>query len=158
MRILNNFSENEIPLIAKQIREIIRNEEDLTKRDIKEIERLLKQSSFYIATENNNICGFIARKRLIGNYYEIKSWYVIPAYRGNGLGDKLFKEATADSQQIYLCATFKEEILNKIKLYNFEQIKLLDLPVRVLIAYITNRSWKSILKHLFINRSYLLIS
>ena len=158
MRILNEFSRSEFLRVSEQIHELIFNEEDLTKRGREEIKKLLEQSSFYVAIENNKICGFISRERLKGTYFEIKSWYVIPSCRGTGLAEKLFNKAISDSQNTYICATFKKEVMNKIKLHKFKQIKLTDLPLKVLISYIFSRSWKSILKHLFVKRSYLLKS
>ena len=157
MVILNSFSTQDILIIARQIHNIILTDSNLTNRSLDEITKLLKKNSFYVYLNRNVVCGFLSRERLIGNYYEVKSWYVTPTYRNTGLADTIFKKATEDPSKFYIGVTFNLTITNKVKKFNFHQIAMTNLPLKVLVAYIASRSLTSIFKHLFINKSYLLL-
>lgn len=158
MRILNKFPDRQIEVIAGQIHQMILREINLTNRNLGYIKRMLKNCFFYISLEKEDkINGFIAKEKLIGNYYEVKSWYVTPENRGSGLADKLLLKSIEDLNNNYLSNTFETYIVIKLKSYGFKQISISDLPWKVILYYILTRNVNSIIKHLFSKRSYLLL-
>lgn len=157
MVIRNEFTNQEIGNLTEQLYDFIKSEQQLTDRKKSNIKTLIEKKSFYIAMEDNKVCGFIAKEYLAHNYYELKCWYVIPSHRSTGLSIELIKQSTSDTTHIYLGVTFQKDIIDKLAPYGFKHINLLHLPLSVLWKYIATRSWKSILKHLFKNKSYLLI-
>lgn len=158
MVILNKFTHDQIPIVADQICFLIRQEKNLTNRSKTWIEKLLKKQLFYVAVEGNlMVCGFIAKEALINNYYELKCWYVVPNLRNTGLAQKIFAKAIIGNQQKLFCVTFLPVVVKKVEYFNFKQIALFELPPAVIISYLLTRQRKSVIRHLFYQKSYLLI-
>jgi hypothetical protein len=158
MVIKNKFYSKDIDYISQQIYIAIQKEKNLTKRPLEYIKKGLKIGIFYIALEKSDqVIGFIIKEKLISNYYEIKSWYIIPNKRYCGIGNRLINFALSDKNCYYLSVTFQSKMIDILGHYGFKQISLLYLPTNVLIRYLTTRNWFSILTHIFIKRSYLMI-
>lgn len=158
MDISNSFSEHEIPQIAGKIFSHIHSEPHLTNRSMSYIYKLLRSKAFFIMMDKKKqVKGFIAKERLSGNYYELKCWYIVPSERNRGLSKKIFDAATQDKRHTYLLATFQKEIAETLKMDGFQPISFINLPANVLLRYLITRHWSSILRHLFIRKSYLII-
>jgi hypothetical protein len=158
MDILNSFPQDKVSDVAGQIFTYIQNEPELTNRSLHYIENLLRKKSFYVMMgAKKHIVGFIAKEKLAGNYYELKCWYIIPSERKKRLSEKIFLAAIQDKKHIYVGVTFQKEIVDKLKQYGFRKISLINLPPLVLFKYLSTRQWRSIIKHLFVRKSYLII-
>ena len=158
MEIRNKFNEEEIGEIAQQIYLLIKNEKKLTNRRIGEINNLLRDKGVVMVFDRNKkITGFIIKRKLYKNYYEVMSWYIEPVYRGKGVASKLIKNITSNKNQIYFSATSQERIVNIVKKYGFRKGSLSDLPLMVVVKYLITRSHVSIFNFLFKKRSYFLI-
>jgi len=155
--IRNNFPEKKIYKLATEVYSLIKNEDNLTNRDIKEIRKWLSGGFLYLALINNQIIGFIAREKTINNFYEIKSWFVRKEYRENGIGGKLIKQAIKKEGLNYLMATFQEKIIKRTAKLGFKKTIFTKLSLSVVLKYLSKRNLSSILKHLFKERSVLLI-
>lgn len=119
---------------------------------------LLVRECFYVMVNpEKHVIGFIAKEHLMDNYYELKSWYIVPSKRSQGLSDKIFLEAIKKKEHIYLGVTFQKEIVKRLQSYGFKQESLTSLPPKVLLKYLITRQWKSIVKHLFIRKSYIVV-
>jgi N-acetylglutamate synthase-like GNAT family acetyltransferase len=142
--------------IAKQIYFFIQNEKSLTNRKYSEIVNSLDNNYFHIALKGPEVIGFICKELLISNFHEIRSWYVKPDFRGNGIGDNVMKSALSDNKTKYLTVTFYPEMRKTLKRYGFKDISILELPFGVMLNYIFTRNYKSIFRHIFMEKSYLL--
>ncbi|OGG03532.1 hypothetical protein A2W14_03025 [Candidatus Gottesmanbacteria bacterium RBG_16_37_8] len=158
MVIKNRFNAQDFDRISRQIYIAIQNERKLTKRPLEYIKKNLKKGNIYLALDRDDqVIGFIIREKIISNYYEIKSWYISPQNRHSGIGSKLMKLATTVNSFKYLSVTFQSEMIYILKHFGFKRIPLISLPINVLIKYIITRNWVSILTHIFIKKSYLLL-
>lgn len=158
MLLTNKIKGSEIDSFSKQIFRSIKSEPNLTNRTLKYIALMLRKSCFYVAKDNKGkICGFIAKERVWGKYYEVKCWYVNHENRGCGLADQLFNKVIEEGGCSYLSSTFDKRIVERLKTYQFKIIKITDLPWRVGLTYICTRNVSSIIKHGFFRKSYLLL-
>lgn len=157
MLITNKIKTEEIPSVSLEIYKIIKSDLNLTDRTLDNIKYLIGKSLFYICfDQNRHVIGFIAKEKIWGNYYEVKSWYVLPKYRGTGLSDKLFLKIIEEGDNNYIAGTFNKKIVKRLKEYRFNTIKLSGLPLRVMLCYLLTRNLGSIRKHIF-KKSYLLL-
>jgi 5S rRNA maturation endonuclease (ribonuclease M5) len=157
MEIRNEFNKEEIGEIAQQIYLLIKNEKKLTNRRVGEIKNLLRDKGVVIAFDRNRkITGFIIKRKLYKNYYEVMSWYIDPVYRGKGNASKLIKKITSNKNQIYFSATTQEQVVNIVKKYGFRKGSLSNLPLMVIIKYLITRSHVSLFNYLFKKKSYFL--
>jgi N-acetylglutamate synthase-like GNAT family acetyltransferase len=158
MDIKTFFSDKERNNIAFQIYSYIYTEPKLTRRSISYIKAMLRSNSvFVLCNKNNMVKAFIIKERLWQNFYEIKSLYIAPSYRGNGVAAKLITKAIANIDHRYLSVTFDQRIAKMLISYKFKTTTLLSLPGPLLFRYITTRRLSSVIKHLFKKRSILLI-
>lgn len=86
----------------------------------------------YMAFDGNKLVGFISIKKINDGTVEIRRFYVLPEYRGRGLGKSLYKKIMAEvtklsgimSVQIIVCVPFVE-VINFLEKRGF-QITFLD--------------------------------
>lgn len=149
MRIKNSFDEREISFLAGQIYCLIKKEPGLSNRNLSKIKNWLRKGYLFVALENNQVMGFIAREKLTGNFYKLKSWFVNRKLRGKDLGKKLFIEAIKDKNINYLAFTFQGKIVKKLQKFGFEKIYLRKLPINVLLKLAIDWEFSSLFKHLF---------
>ena len=155
LEVSNKFTSKEIKLIINQVFDSILKEGGLSHRSTGYIENLLKNGSFYLAVDDNlRVYGFIAKEKLVDNYYELKCWYVVPEKRRTGLADKLLLAAASDPRHKYIGATYQKRIVERVKKHGFGQISLLALPPKVLFKFVLTRQMNSISKHLFFKRGF----
>lgn len=158
MVILNSFDRTQIEEIAPRIHQIILQEPRLTRRSLDYLKKLLLASSVYVLFDDNKkIVGFVIKENLSGNFFEIKSWYVVPEERGRGLAEKLLIRSTENEGDKYIGATFQPDIAGKVEKYGFIPVPLFRLPIKVVLVYVFSRPWSSILRHLFKKRGILLL-
>ncbi|OQX51055.1 hypothetical protein B5M47_02045 [candidate division CPR3 bacterium 4484_211] len=158
MHIRNQFKSKEIPKIAQQIYNLIQQEKGLTKHPLSSIKKLIKDGSVFVSfNHNSQIVGFVTRKKITTNFFEIRSWYVAPKYRQTGLAGNILRKALKGNRFNYVAATFQPSIVDIGKKFGFEHATLSDLPPRVLIHFILSRNLSSIFKHLTGKKSTLLI-
>lgn len=157
MVIQNSFPKKDHSKIAQEVHDMILAEKRLTPRSYNNIKRLIGENSVYVAQENNQNIGCIIKEHLADHIYELKSLYVIPKKRRHGVGNALLKISINQKSHIYLASTFYPEIVSALQRYGFTIIQIYDLPFPIIVRYIMTRSWKSILKHLLKQKSYLLI-
>lgn len=158
MKIVQKINITDIDTIADQIFTLICNEKSLTHRNHSEILDSLKQGNYHLAMKGNkDVLGFVCRNKLISDYYEIKSWYIKPQYRHKGIGKMVMDSALSGIGAIYLSSTFHPAIRDTLKKYGFRDLSLRDLPLKVVLKYLLSRKYMSILRHIIIRKSYLLI-
>lgn len=155
--IRNLFKVNEVDEISLVIRNYIGKETNLTKRTDREIRRWLMQEDMYIAFSKKEILGFIVCEKILGNFYELKSWFVEQKSRKKAIGKALLLRVISNKKKTYIASTFQEKIVEKLKRYGFVEKTVWTLPVHVLIWYIVTRNVSSLHKHIFKKKSILLI-
>lgn len=158
MLIRDRFDLDEIERLAPQVHNLILGERLLTPRNTTYIKNLLGRHDFFIALDRDEkVAGFVARERLVDNYYEIKCWYTAPVYRKTGLAYQLLQEAIQQKGFTYIGVTFQDSIIQGVRSYGFEPISLTKLPPKVLVRYLLTRQYSSIWEHCFRKKSTLLI-
>jgi len=158
LKIKNKFTSSEIDYISGKIFTAIQKEKRLTNRPLEYIKKSLKSGFFFVAVEKgNHVTGFIIKEKLFSDYYEIKSWYISPGKRNSGSGSKLMNSALSDKSIKYLCVTFQPKVTDILKHYGFKQISLNQLPMNLLIKYVITRNLISVIRHVFVKKSYLMI-
>ena len=157
MLIRNKFQKREYDTLSSQIFHLIRNEPKLTNRSLGEIIKWMDSGFLHIALNGNHILGFIASEKITSNFYEVKSLLVKKRYRGKGLGDKLMKNAVREERMNYIISTFQERIVEKAIGLGFREISFIELPLKTFLRYMSTKNLRSVLKHGFKKRSYLLV-
>lgn len=163
----NKFSVKETKKLANEICKHIKLEENLTNRPVKQIIKLMQKSGVWVALNRTTqradeniekkIIGVIMVEHFYKNYYEGKSLYVIPEFRGHGIGNELMKLAFSDNTKIYFGFTFALAIVDKVKQYGFKVYKLSSLPIPLILKIVFSRNIFSIIKHTTKQKSYLVV-
>src|SRR3989344_7371054 len=147
MHIENKIRKDQIGKISSQIYTLIREEKRLTSRLRRDIRKLLENGFFFLAFDNGHLIGFIARENIYKNYYELKSWLVVPGLRNKGVGTSLLKKATSEKDFKYLIMTFYDDVIGISKRQGFRITSFLKLSLPLTIKILLTRNPKSVIKH-----------
>jgi ribosomal protein S18 acetylase RimI-like enzyme len=143
--------------LSVKISALINQEKLLTVRTPKFIRSVLHNCGMYVCLDKSDICGFIGRRQIYDNYFEIISLYVMPGKRNRGIARSLIKAAATGNQYFYIASTFQKRIVELLIRNGFRRISLLSLPVGVIFCYLTDRSIRSLMDNFFRHKYYLLI-
>lgn len=157
MIIKNIFSQNLQNLLADEIYSLIKKDGGLAVRDLVYLRKKIAEGGIFIAFEKNKITGFIIKEKLPGNYRELRSWLVVPQKRGEGVGRKLLDLTVQEKNKIYLLASFNIKAVRVAKSVGFEEVALFKLTPKILMYYLLTRKPHSYLRHIFKEKSVILI-
>lgn len=157
MEIKHTFHPSDIPHTARKIHSYIQQEKKLTNRSLQSITSMLKTSSLYICYVDDAIVGFIGKVLLTNGYYELQSLYVLPAFRGKSIAETLLVEILQDNNTVFIASTYQKGIIKLLARHGFQETTIVNLPPTVLLRYLTTRSLRSILEHVFVHRFQMLI-
>ena len=136
-------------IILTKIFGMIKNEENLSFRKIKSIEKYLDKEQIYLVFKNNTFIGFLFYEKLSKQLIELHGLYLRKEYRGKGYADKIMKHATKNKNFSYLGATFIKKIQKMLLNHHFNKIKFSDLTWQEKINFIKPRLKLYRLKEVF---------
>jgi N-acetylglutamate synthase-like GNAT family acetyltransferase len=157
MHISNNISHEQIPSLVHKIETLINKDSILTERTNSELRDCIKNSNLYIMRSNTKLVGFVGKKHVYRNWYELISLYVVPKYRKKGYGKSLLHKSHSDSHHNYIAATYDSHVLKMLQNQNFILTPISKLPVNVAFSYTLSRNISSVSNYLFNKKTNILV-
>lgn len=140
------------PNLIKRISRVTLEEENLSFRSTELVASSIENGFFQIAVnKSSDILGWLENYKIWKSWWVISNLYVLPEYRGRGVGRKLLTNQSVKglkNKKIFI-ATTNKKLYSSLEKLGFNQIGLNEIPIYVKLnlakRYINIRSLLSLL-------------